>query len=395
MITRFGSLFAAYPAIENVGFDGKPVDDRHYSNEHLATAFDDTAKIAQLMDRTGYDVFWLAEHHFQSEGYECVPNIPLMAVHLSHLTKRIKFGSAFNIPPMWHPLRLAEDFATADILTGGRLIFGIGRGYHTREVEVLGAPLLDQEANRDLFEEQVEIIFKAFNEDSFSHHGKHYDIPAAVPYRGHEIKEITLVPRPMNLPVETWQPIVSGSQRGMDFMAKHGVKGLIGGGAAPGGASEKLVHQWRDTLARHGRDTVPGEDLLVSYYVWMADTPEQAMEEATPYFEEHTKMFAPLGMVPGLTDEQIRATADPQRVRSMGMPTVEDSVKAGAYICGPPETIIETLMEVQSRFPGLGEMILSYPIATPVETILKQLEWFARDVIPVFRAQVAESAPAD
>ena len=72
--------------------------------------------------------------------------------------------------PAWHPLRLAEDFATADVLTGGRVIFGIGRGYHTREVETFGAPMLDSDANRALFEEQFEIIMKAFESKAFSHH---------------------------------------------------------------------------------------------------------------------------------------------------------------------------------------------------------------------------------
>ena len=85
----------------------------------------------------------------------------------------------------------------ADILTNGRVIFGVGRGYHTREVETLGGPLLDVEANREIFEEQVEIIFKAFNEESFSHQGKYYTIPPRVPYRGYELEEITLVPRPL------------------------------------------------------------------------------------------------------------------------------------------------------------------------------------------------------
>ena len=63
---------------------------------------------------------------------------------------------------MWHPLRLAEDYAIADILTGGRVIFGVGRGYHTRDVETFGAPLLEQNANREMFEEGVEVLFKAF-----------------------------------------------------------------------------------------------------------------------------------------------------------------------------------------------------------------------------------------
>ena len=137
---------------------------------------------------------------------------------------------------MWHPLRLAEDYATVDWLTNGRVVFGVGRGYHTREVETFGAPMLDQDANRELFEEQVELIFKSFNERAFAHQGKHYTIPPPVPYRGYELREITLVPRPKTLPVECWQPVVSASPRALDFMAKHDRRGIIGGGAAPGGA---------------------------------------------------------------------------------------------------------------------------------------------------------------
>ena len=83
----------------------------------------------------------------------------------------------------------------ADILTGGRVIFGVGRGYHTREVETFGSPLLDQNANREMFEEGVEVLFKAFNGKPFSHQGKYYTIPPEVPYRGYTLKEITLVPR--------------------------------------------------------------------------------------------------------------------------------------------------------------------------------------------------------
>ena len=90
------------------------------------------------MDRNGFDTFWMAEHHFQREGYEVIPNILMLAVHLAHLTEAAsRFGCGFNIAPMWHPLRLAEDYATADILTSGRVVFGVGRGYHTREVEVV------------------------------------------------------------------------------------------------------------------------------------------------------------------------------------------------------------------------------------------------------------------
>ena len=229
MITKFDSLYAGHVDMEEVGYGGIPVNDRTFSDEHLATVFDKAEAIAKTLDRLGFDTFWMAEHHFQPEGYECIPNLLMLQVHLANLTKTLKFGNGFNIAPMWHPLRLAEDYATADILTGGRIVFGVGRGYHTREVETFGNPMTDQVANRELFEEQVEIIFKAFNERSFSHHGKYYDIPPNVPYRGYDLKEISLVPRPKNLPVECWQPIQGGTERALDFMAKYGIKGVIGG----------------------------------------------------------------------------------------------------------------------------------------------------------------------
>ena len=392
MITRFGSLFAGHVDLEDTGLEGTPVNDRWLSDKHLATVFDKTEAMAKLMDRAGYDTFWMAEHHFQREGYECIPNILMLAVHLCHITERLKIGSGFNIPPMWHPLRLAEDYATADILTGGRVIFGVGRGYHTREVEVFGAPMLDGDANRELFEEQVDIMFKAFNERSFSHHGKNYDIPPRVPYRGYELEEITLVPRPANLPVECWQPIVSASQRGMDFMAKHGIKGIIGGGAAPGGASSKVVEAWRDTLARSGRETELGGDLLVSLSFHIAETTEKAIEEARPQFEENLKMFAPLGFVRDITDDQMAALGDPKRARSANLPTLEAAVEAGSWVCGPPELLIEKLKRLEETYPGLEEVNMGLPVGTPQSVILEQLDWFAQEVMPAFKGRVA--APA-
>jgi len=161
MITKFATVYAGHVDLPDMGQNATPANERRYSNEHLVSVFDKTDAVARCMDEAGYYAIWLAEHHFQHEGYEVIPNLLIHAVHLAHVTRRIKIGCGFNIAPMWHPLRLAEDYAVADILTKGRVIFGLGRGYHSREVETFGAPILDQEANRELFEEQVEIIFKA------------------------------------------------------------------------------------------------------------------------------------------------------------------------------------------------------------------------------------------
>ena len=394
MITKFGSLFAGHVDLEDLGLDATPVNDRWLPDERLTGVFDKAEAIARLMDRTGYDTFWLAEHHFQREGYECIPNILMLSLHLAHLTKRIKFGCGFNIAPMWHPLRLAEDFATADVLTGGRVVFGVGRGYHTREVEVFDAPMLDADANRELFEEQVELLFKAFNERAFSHHGKHYTIPKPVPYRGYELEEISLVPRPKHLPVECYQPVVSASPRGLDFMAKHGIKGIVGGGAAAGGARDEVVRAWQDAQRRHGRETELGGGLILGVTIWIADSQEQAIREATPFFEENVKMFAPLGFVKGLTPEQIDAAADPARARQAGLPTVAEAVKVGSWLVGPPELVTERLLEIQERWPGIEEVNVGHPVGTPEKHVLEQLDRFARHVMPTFKAQARVPATA-
>src|SRR3982074_315102 len=222
MINKFATVYAGHIDFPDHGQNATPANERRFTNDQLAGVYDKLETIAKTMDRFGFDPLWLAEHHFQHEGYECLPNILMCAVHLAHVTKQLKIGCGFNITPMWHPLRLAEDFATADVLTGGRGTVGGGRGHPTPEGKTFGAPLLDQPANRDLFEEQVEIIFKAFNEESFSHEGKHYKLPPEVPYRGYTLKELTLVPRPKHLPVECWQPIQGGTARALDFMAQHG-----------------------------------------------------------------------------------------------------------------------------------------------------------------------------
>ncbi len=385
MINRFGSLFAGHIDLDDMGFDATPANDRFYSNERLASVFDKTDAIATTMDEKGYDTFWMAEHHFQREGYECIGNLLMEAVHLCHITENIKIGCGFNIAPMWHPLRLAEDFATADILTKGRTIFGVGRGYHTREVEVFGAPMLDADANRDLFEEQVDIIFKAFNNESFSHEGKHYTIPPRVPYRGYELEEITLVPRPVTTPVECWQPVVSASERGLRFMAKHGIKGIIGGGAAPGGAQQNVVEAWQKIEAEHGRETELGGNLIISFSVYLAESPDQGIRETRSFFEENMKMFAPLGFVRGLTDDQIEALGDPDRVYTAGLPTLEQAVEGGSWLIGTPEQVTEQLMAVQKQYPGVQEINVGMPVGTPQSVIIEQLEQFAEEVMPAFK----------
>jgi alkanesulfonate monooxygenase SsuD/methylene tetrahydromethanopterin reductase-like flavin-dependent oxidoreductase (luciferase family) len=384
MIRKFTTVYPGHVDLPDMGRNATPANERRYPNEHLATVFAKTEAIARRMDALGWHTLWLAEHHFQHEGYECIPNILMLAVHLAHVTKRLRIGCGFNITPMWHPLRLAEDFATADILTGGRVTFGVGRGYHTREVETFGAPMLDPDANRTLFEEQVDIIFKAFDQESFSHEGAHYTLPPRVPYRGYELREITLVPRPVHRPVECWQPIVSANPRGLDFMVRHGIKGAVGGGAAT--MAEGPIHAYRDAAARAGRELALGEDLQIGIFFHLAKSREQAIREMTPFYEEHVKMFAPLGFVPGLTPAQVAAAAQRGGWDEAGVPTVEHYMKLGSWFAGTPQELVAHLKRLEERFPGMEHINLSTSLGTPQSVMLEQFQWVAEEVMPAFGA---------
>ena len=377
MIKNFSVFYVGNIDLEDVGLDGIPANDRRYKNERLTQSMETAEKAAVLMDELGYHALWMAEHHFQREGYECIPNVIMMGTHLAAKTERLKFGCGFNIVPMWHPLRLAEDYAMADVLTGGRMIFGVGRGYHSREVETFGSPVIDNDLNRELFEEQIEVILKAFNSESFSHHGKNYTIPASVPYRGYDLEEITLVPRPLNLPVETWQPVVSGSS--IDFTVKNGFNGVV---ALTG---EKLVdqafHRFRDACERNGRSNVLGSGLALGIGFYIADNENDAMERLRPFHDERFKWFAPFGFV-RYADEEGRVWGTPGAPART--PRIEDGVEQKAWICGPPSHQIEFLKEVEEKYPGLENIILHWPEGMPRDEYLSQLRIFAEEVMPAF-----------
>lgn len=392
MLKYFDSSYVGAVDMENVGYAGTPINDRWYSNDELAGALHKAVSYARTMDGLGFDTFWMAEHHFQPEGTECIPNLLMMAMHLVHLTRNLKIGCGFNVVPMWHPLRLAEDYAMADILSGGRVTFGVARGYHTREVESFGAPLSDQAANREMFEEGVDVVFKAFNEEKFSHQGKYYTIPPEVPYRGYTLKHITLVPRPKRLPVECWQPIQSGSDRAFDFMAKHGISGVIGGGSAEGGAVEKHMLGFQAAYARQGIKLDMGEKLSLGYQFFIAESREAAMRQAAKYYEENMKMFGELRLVRALTEEQIAAMRDPRLAAGIKLPRIEDAVAAGGFLAGTPADIIGHLKQVEARYPGLNRVSCSLALGTPLNVALEQLTRFAQEVMPAFRSGLAAAA---
>jgi alkanesulfonate monooxygenase SsuD/methylene tetrahydromethanopterin reductase-like flavin-dependent oxidoreductase (luciferase family) len=387
VINKFSVLYVGHIALENVGRDGTPADERCYPNERLVEGMAMAEAVAREMDELGYDTLWLAEHHFQREGYEVIPNLILMGTYLATQTRQLKFGCAFNVTPMWHPIRLAEDFAMADYLTRGRIVMGVGRGYHTREVETLGGPLLDAEANAALFREQMEVIFKAFNEERWSHKGRFYTVPAPVKYRGYDLTDVTMVPRPVNRPVEIWQAIASG--KSIPFMVQHGIKGMV----TMNGESitRQIFGQFRKEAARAGRNLLPGEDLAWGAGLFLANSLEEGIAGVRPYHDERYKWFAPFGFV-RYADEQGRPWGTPGA--PTGVPTIEEGVRQKAWLVGTSSEVIERLRALESEYPGLEHIVLHWPEGMPSDEWIAQLRMFARDVMPAFSTRVPEKVGA-
>jgi alkanesulfonate monooxygenase SsuD/methylene tetrahydromethanopterin reductase-like flavin-dependent oxidoreductase (luciferase family) len=377
MIRKFSVLYVGQIELENIGRDGTPADRRRYPNERLVEAYRTVVDVARVMDDHGYYCLWTAEHHFQREGYEVFPNLILLGTYLAAVTRRLKLGCAFNVLPMWHPIRLAEDYAVADILTNGRVIMGIGRGYHTREVESFGAPLLDAAANLELFEEGFELMMKAFDEEAFSHRGKHYTVPPAIKYRGYDLAEVTLVPRPVHRPVEIWQPIASGKT--IDFIARHGIKGMVTLNGER--ITDQVFHAYRDACARYGRHLALGEDLCLGLGFYMAESREAAIRKVEPAHDERYKWFAPFGFV-RYADAEGRPWGTPGAPARV--PTLAEGVEQKAWMLGAPADCIALIREYEAKYPGLEQLMLHWPEGVPPAEFQEQLRWFARDVMPAF-----------
>ena len=281
----------------------------------------------------------------------------MLAVHLAHVTKRLKIGCGFNIAPMWHPLRLAEDYAVADILTKGRTVFGVGRGYHTREVETFGArcrtrrqPRAVRGAGRD--------HVQGLQQRALLAQGQVLHAAAGVPYRGYKLEELTLVPRPVNRPVECWQPIVSATPRaGLHGAARHqGRRGRRrrddGRGPDPGlprcrGACRQELEARREPHGRH----------LLLYRRQTARRRSARSRRTTKSTSRCSRRWAscPASRPSRSPPPQRRGGWD-----AAGVPTLEHYMKMGSWFAGTSADLVEHLKKLEARYPGMEHINLSH-----------------------------------
>ena len=385
-----GVFFFCGVDMPDAGLDGTPPQDRRYGQADFLKVYADLEAYAKAADRLGFDSMWLAEHHFQYEGYEVVPNAILMSAFLAERTRRLKFGAMFNVLPQWHPLRFAEDFALADVMSGGRMLCGIGRGTVPREAEPLGTRVgwnndPDDTYNREVFEEQVAIIKLAWHHETFSFQGKHYQLPPQkIDDRGRGVQTLTLIPKPLRTPVDIWQPVTSPPTA--DYVARERHKAVFW--YQNRGMLLRNWHRYADLVEQyHGVRLRPGEDRQAVLNIVLADTREQALELARPGHDEFWRFLGPYGWSKSYADEDGKPWVYGR------IPSLDESIAQGAWLVGTADEVGEDLAELQRQL-GL-EYVSIFPHFPGMvrEQAIEQMERFMRDVMPRLSA-AAEPAGA-
>ena len=203
-----------------------------------ASFLDNLRQQAILAEELGFEAIWLGEHHFTPFGVGDLPNPILLGADLAARTSRIRIGQMANIATWWHPIRLAEDLAMLDNMSGGRLEAGFGRGiwpYEGPQFHPNADPRKDAE-NRELFQETVEIVRKIWTDEYFDHHGANYTFPATdtvfshpsvAPdpawHDGQRVTRLRVTPRPYQKPHPPLWMTVS-TDRSVTTAAEMGLK---------------------------------------------------------------------------------------------------------------------------------------------------------------------------
>ena len=316
-------------------------------------------EIAQAADRLGFESIWCAEHHFSTYGYL---SRPLMyATHLAAKTERIRVGSAVVVLPLHHPLIVAEEIATADLLSGGRLDVGLGRGYQPYEFARLGHTL---DESRARFEEGVDILLRAFKGEPFSYDGAYY-----------RFEETSVFPVPVQKPhPPIW--VVGQSPESIVATARRGFNLVSGGFGVP---LERL-REFRKTFDETLTDPAQKSKIRVStqrpVYVTHDESELPAVVEQARW-----NMRVTLSLRQGLERvEKGHAIAVPFD----NEPDAE-ALLDRFFVMGTPERCIAKLEEIRDAMK-LNHFNASFWFGDLTqEQVLGSMKLFAEEVIPAFQ----------
>jgi alkanesulfonate monooxygenase SsuD/methylene tetrahydromethanopterin reductase-like flavin-dependent oxidoreductase (luciferase family) len=318
----------------------------------------------KLADQLGFDSVWLAEHHFSRYGI--LGNPLLVGAAVAQTTRRIQIGTAVVVLPFHNPLRLAEDAAALDIISGGRFELGVGRGYQPKEFSGFG---IDAETSKKRYAEVVDILKLAWTGEAFSYSGDFYSVD-----------EVAVSPKP----ARPGGPPIRHAVVSPPSFPERGLAGdhiITSPTFAPLGRMKKNFDAYRDALVQGGHDPVDF-DIPFMQQVWVGDSQadlQAVAEAALTYYRTVGKV------VPG-SNEAIASEAEYyEKVRAnIELLTLEQTLTHGGNF-GSVDQVVDTLGRLASEL-GVSHYICWFRIPSLERKLaLKAMETFAAEVIPQLR----------
>jgi alkanesulfonate monooxygenase SsuD/methylene tetrahydromethanopterin reductase-like flavin-dependent oxidoreductase (luciferase family) len=319
---------------------------------------------AMLAEKLGMHSAWIGEHHFSTLGVNSSPELVL--TYLAAQTKHIRLAPAVTVLPLHHPIRVAEQWATLDLLSKGRVDFAAGRGYDRREYGPFGA---DFENNASIFAEGMEILQRLWAKDEhMSWKGRHY-----------QFDDVWITPRPVQDPIPMY--VASFSRPSIELAARLKMGLVVAAGAASNmhGSLAATAGIYRDACEAAGHK--PGR-LITSYFIHFADTPEQeraARERQLRYHKECTSHALP-GDKKTAPENYHYFEKIVNRYQTMKPEDFTDS----AVLIGNAAKITDVLKE-KVEAAGFAEVILYFSMGLkPHNQVKDEMARFMADVAPHF-----------
>jgi alkanesulfonate monooxygenase SsuD/methylene tetrahydromethanopterin reductase-like flavin-dependent oxidoreductase (luciferase family) len=311
----------------------------------LSTVYQRALQRIDVMDRTGYDAVWLAEHHFST--YSVCPSVHVMGTHVAGRTSRLRIGTAVTLGAFYHPLRIAEEVALLDVLSDGRVNWGVGRGFDKTEYQAFD---VTAEESYPRFRENVDIVRQAWTNERLTYDGDYW-----------HFDDVEVLPKPQQVPSPPiW--IASTSTGAIEWSARQGYSILMDPHSTHTEIGEKR-RLYDDTLAAAGHP-VGGRDIPVARLLAVASTSGEAEEIARRGAQWITESYA---------------NPDHQIDRHSSAPGSTATDRVGRYVeqvvlWGTPEKLVDQLQELRETIS------LEYLMCAPLSH--STFELFTERVLP-------------
>jgi alkanesulfonate monooxygenase SsuD/methylene tetrahydromethanopterin reductase-like flavin-dependent oxidoreductase (luciferase family) len=343
-------------------------------DDNFKRAYDEMLEQIEYAEHLGFDTVWLAEHH--GSTYGSMPSGAVMAAAVAQRTKFIRIGIAVNILPFNNPVRMAEDYAMVDVLSNGRLDYGVGRGYQPSEFEMLGLGARQGES-RALFQESLEIITGLWTHEHFSYRGRYYDIPHA-----------ELRPRPIQKPHPPIY-VAALSPETFGLVADKGYNLLVTPTLMALPELKGFILDAKRRLVEAGRD--PGSiEFPMNWQVHLARSEQEAKErtrDAYGWYFDKVMQLVPHGAKVPPTYEAYAEMA--RAYEEAGGFPIEQLQEMGVVILGDAQTAIERITEVRDE-AGINRISCWFRVGgLEHQKVMDSMDIFAREVMPRF----ADPAP--